>query len=759
MGPRLGWTAAPPTHGHVFAARTSELSLLAPASTDPRWGHRDEPRPRLPRLQQNAPTLTVLPHLLQPNCDTASHKQECCSGIKRAALQSDTWLCIDCGGAQPISRPNSRTAQNAAVLVGQIVSASPAANLQGGPKRSCLLCDRSTRPSIRPLICAGCLRECHKISSLSRTEQEMYILAGSWRCDNCSVKRLSPGITRDPSNTTGAVQMADVKLRSCLSILQWNANGIKTNMVELEEMVRRLEIDIIMIQESKLRSLDKDPRISGYSTIRKDRDVGMGGGLVTFIKEDIPLIAVNHSHGLPDSKLEALIIDLNPATLHRMTCVNVYRPPSSRAHQDHDFSTSELPTAQNIIIGGDLNVHASSWDQWQPEDEMGAKLEDWMADNDFGIVNDGSATRVNAGKGGRRAPDVTMVNNLWLDKVEWSTIECMGSDHLPIIITVDCPLSTMKPPPISELRWNWAKADFEGFSRYVEVSVMTTPLHIAIASLYDRMRYLNEAMLSAAKVNIGKMKATTNDKEWMSREIRDAIRTRNHIRRDIVVNRREWVSACLTVQLLIRTSKEDRWRDYISSADLSANPNKIWSTIKSLSGKCASSISNETLVHNGKNYSTSKAKADAFMRRYAAVSRLTIPKPERRKNTVRRLLNVPSVDEESCKKFTLTELKSAIVSMKPKGAPSRDRIAPRFIRALGPQALDFLLSIYNDSWSLGVSPSYWKEALIIPLLKKGKPRSQIDSFRPVSLTSCIAKTMERMVVNRLAILVERVMEL
>ena len=118
----------------------------------------------------------------------------------------------------------------------------------------------------------------------------------------------------------------------------------------------------------------------------------------------------------------------------------------------------------------------------------------------------------------------------------------------------------MNPPPITELRWNWAKADVEGFSRDVEVSVMSTPLHIATASLDARIRYLNEAMISAAKVYIGNVKAKTNDKEWMSREIRDAIRTRNHLRRDIVVNRREWISACRKVQLLIRTSKEDRWR-------------------------------------------------------------------------------------------------------------------------------------------------------------------------------------------------------
>ena len=212
------------------------------------------------------------------------------------------------------------------------------------------------------------------------------------------------------------------------------------------------------------------------------------------------------------------------------------------------------------------------------------------------------------------------------------------------------------------------------------------------------------------------------------------------------------VSACRKFQLLIRTRKEDRWREFISSADLSANPNKIWSKIKSLSGKFASSIRNETLVHEGKSYSTSKAKADAFMRRYAAVSRLNIPKPERRKDTVRHLLNAPSVAEESCKKFALAKLTSAIGSMKPKGAPGRERIAPRFIHALIPETLDFLLSIFNDSWSLGVSPSDWREALIVPLLKKGKPARQIDTFRPVSLTSCIAKTIERMVAKRIAIL-------
>ena len=43
---------------------------------------------------------------------------------------------------------------------------------------------------------------------------------------------------------------------------------------------------------------------------------------------------------------------------------------------------------------------------------------------------------------------------------------------------------------------------------------------------------------------------------------------------------------------------------------------------------------------------------------------------------------------------------------------------------------------------------------MIPLLKAGKPAERVDSYRPVSLTSCLAKTMERLVANRLGYMAE-----
>ncbi len=79
--------------------------------------------------------------------------------------------------------------------------------------------------------------------------------------------------------------------------------------------------------------------------------------------------------------------------------------------------------------------------------------------------------------------------------------------------------------------------------------------------------------------------------------------------------------------------------------------------------------------------------------------------------------------------------------MRRKGAAGPDDIPPTFLKALGPTAKTELLSIFNDSFSKGVVPGIWKEATILPLKKAGKPSGAISSFRPVSLTSCVIKTM------------------
>ena len=60
--------------------------------------------------------------------------------------------------------------------------------------------------------------------------------------------------------------------------------------------------------------------------------------------------------------------------------------------------------------------------------------------------------------------------------------------------------------------------------------------------------------------------------------------------------------------------------------------------------------------------------------------------------------------------------------------------------------MKILITIYNKLWSSRDNlPDEWKKAIIVPILKTGKPANLIRSYRPIALTSILAKIQERMI--------------
>ncbi|KAF2351936.1 Reverse transcriptase domain [Trinorchestia longiramus] len=67
----------------------------------------------------------------------------------------------------------------------------------------------------------------------------------------------------------------------------------------------------------------------------------------------------------------------------------------------------------------------------------------------------------------------------------------------------------------------------------------------------------------------------------------------------------------------------------------------------------------------------------------------------------------------------------------------------------------WLLQLYNKSLQSGMLPTVWQPAIIIPLPKLNKPLTSVDSYRPISLLSCVQKLMERLIVSRLTFFLEQ----
>jgi len=82
-------------------------------------------------------------------------------------------------------------------------------------------------------------------------------------------------------------------------------------------------------------------------------------------------------------------------------------------------------------------------------------------------------------------------------------------------------------------------------------------------------------------------------------------------------------------------------------------------------------------------------------------------------------------------------------------SPGPDGVHPELLRRLPPAGLIALRALLNRSWREGRVPSAWKSAVIVPIPKKGKPKTSIGSYRPVSLLPCTAKILERLVLARL----------
>jgi hypothetical protein len=60
-----------------------------------------------------------------------------------------------------------------------------------------------------------------------------------------------------------------------------------------------------------------------------------------------------------------------------------------------------------------------------------------------------------------------------------------------------------------------------------------------------------------------------------------------------------------------------------------------------------------------------------------------------------------------------------------------------------------LLKLMNSSWRRGIVPQVWKEAKMVPIPKQGKDKLHPNSYRPISLLSCVCKLMERIINSRL----------
>ena len=102
---------------------------------------------------------------------------------------------------------------------------------------------------------------------------------------------------------------------------------------------------------------------------------------------------------------------------------------------------------------------------------------------------------------------------------------------------------------------------------------------------------------------------------------------------------------------------------------------------------------------------------------------------------------------ENHKDIKVEEITNIINKLDIKKACGEDKITTKLVKLTYNSTKDFLLKLFNSSLYHGYYPKVFKKSIITMLQKPGKPKSEIISYRPLRLTSCLGKILEKIITN------------
>ena len=427
-----------------------------------------------------------------------------------------------------------------------------------------------------------------KCSDLKDARQ--YKRTKDWACKTCSSAPAPP--PTQPAPTTTSKPKDDT-----FNILQFNANGIGNKLSELERFLEKHNVKVAAIQESKLTSKSRNPRIQNFTTVRRDRPQGQGGGLLIFIHKSINFRQQPQSpETLSDLHLEELTISAKLGNTE-LIISNIYIPPTSSCTAGYQPSIDHLMTTPDTLILGDFNAHHSSWHATST-DTRGKNLADSICNSDFGILNWDTPTRLPS-NAMPSSPDVSLASSSLITSTNWNTITTLGSDHLPILIRLQ---TTVSVTPASHRTYvNLKKANWARFTQEIEDKLSNRPLP---SDCQKDEKTLRAIILKAASHHIptGRHKINT---EPVPAEILDLTKERDELRqRDHTSPELQRLNEEIT-----RTTtahKQAKWKQFVETMDHKTDSSKLWRAIKAIDGKSTTTAENEAIVFNEKPTSSPK---------------------------------------------------------------------------------------------------------------------------------------------------------
>lgn len=239
-----------------------------------------------------------------------------------------------------------------------------------------------------------------------------------------------------------------------LRILQLNAQGLYKKLPLVADLLTRYSIDVFLAHETLL-----NPRwratLAGYTQYRTPKTPGLRG-LIIYVRKELK----HELLALPATpSLETLTVRVHVSGTP-LLIVNIFNSPSNRGLATQELS-DVLNTEARAILAGDFNALHPAWNKSR-RNTAGTHLYNHSLQQDYTILAPSTPTRVDPRNGASSTLDIALLRDIpYL--VSADTLDCVGSDHNPVLVTIHgCPEVTSPP-----FRLNYGKADWPRFQSEV----------------------------------------------------------------------------------------------------------------------------------------------------------------------------------------------------------------------------------------------------------------------------------------------------
>ncbi|XP_017472707.1 PREDICTED: RNA-directed DNA polymerase from mobile element jockey-like isoform X1 [Rhagoletis zephyria] len=529
------------------------------------------------------------------------------------------------------------------------------------------------------------------------------------------------------------------------TIIQWNIKGYLNNYNELDLLIRDTHPNVICLQETHIPYNTKNiiiPKayVGYFHNCVNNKNPKQGVAIL--IKHNIP-------HRIVSSTIQLISIEIK--LTFPITIINTYIPPSQTFCEADICSLLSRSVSPPILLG-DFNAWSPLWGS-EKSNKRGTIVENVIFAENLIILNDGSPTHFSTHNTFTNI-DLTLASAQLSPKCSWRTLSSLyGSDHFPLLSVIQTklnPCHLTKSPNFNTDAANWDMYQTtceKNFKNWNTSNVRQLAANIT------------KAIRSSANVAIPQSKTTPLKiyAAWWNKNL-STLRAEKqklwHIYKSSpsVPNLIAYKKDNAIFKKSVKAAKAESIGKFTEDINPSYSPKKNCSKIKALTGIPPTPI--KVIQLSNQLFSSPLEIANIFgetWSNYAHDSNFHTEYINRKSTILSQSYNPSRVATDAPyleKEFSYIELEHALQHSKGK-TPGKDRISYPMLRHLPNRCKNILLVLYNKILESGTYPHTWLSATLLPIPKPNQAIDNINSYRPISLLSCLRKILEKMPTKRL----------